>query len=236
MRHLKEGRKLNRTNSHKKALMMNMAQSLIEHKKIHTTEAKAKELRPFIEKLITKAKTALAKEQQGKLPAGQTIDVHLRREVGKVIKRKDVLQELFDAIAPVVLGRNGGYTRIIKTGIRRGDAGETAIIELVDWSAAQDGASSFKRKKSVVGNKNLSKRKVDAPTVVIADTIEEAVVVETVAETPVEVEVVSPAEVEVEVVSPAEVEVEVVSPAEVVAEAPIVETPTSEDTEAKEKE
>jgi large subunit ribosomal protein L17 len=147
MRHLCKGRKLKRTSSHKKALMNSLATALFEHKKISTTEAKAKELRPFAEKLITRAKIALAREQQGKLPNGHNIDVHNRREVGRHIRNKAVLQELFDAIAPVVEERAGGYTRIIKTGTRLGDGGRTAIIELVDWSAPQDGAKELKGKK-----------------------------------------------------------------------------------------
>ncbi len=147
MRHLKKGRKLNRTSSHRKALMRTLATSLFEHKRISTTEAKAKELRPYAEQLITKAKKALVREKQGLLPDGQTIDIHNRRLVYKNIKNKAVIQELFDTIAPLVEERSGGYTRIIKTGTRRGDGGKTAIIELVDWSAPKDGADSFKSKK-----------------------------------------------------------------------------------------
>ncbi len=147
MRHLCKGRKLKRTSSHKKALMNNLATALFEHKKIETTEAKAKELRPFAEKLITRAKHALARESQGMLPEGHNTDIHNRREVGRYIRNKAVLQELFDAIAPVVEDRNGGYTRIVKTGTRRGDGGRTAIIELVDYSAPQDGSVSIKGKK-----------------------------------------------------------------------------------------
>ncbi len=147
MRHQRRGRKLKRTGSHKKALMRNMATSLFEHKKIRTSEAKAKELRPFAENLISRAKKALAREQQGALPEGQSVDVHNRREVGRQIRNKAILQELFDAIAPVVEERTGGYTRIVKMGHRRGDSGRMAIIELVDWSAPQDGAVSTKKKK-----------------------------------------------------------------------------------------
>lgn len=148
MRHLRAGRKLKRTSSHKKALMRNLATSLFEHKKIQTTEAKAKELRPYAERLITKAKHALQNEQQGLLQDGHKVDVHNRRVVGKQIKNKAVLQELFDAIAPAVADRQGGYTRIIKTGIRRGDSGRTAIIELVDWSNEQDGVTPKKKKQT----------------------------------------------------------------------------------------
>jgi large subunit ribosomal protein L17 len=148
MRHLRSGRKLKRTASHRKALLCNMAASLLRHKKISTTEAKAKELRPFVERLITKAKNAYLKEQQGVLPSGHTVDIHARRTVGRYIKDKAVIQELFDAIAPVVENRPGGYARIIKTGARHGDGGRTAVIELVDWSEAQDGKRALGRKKA----------------------------------------------------------------------------------------
>lgn len=146
MIHLRAGRKLKRTSSHKKALMRNMASALFEHKKIITTVAKAKELRPYAESLITKAKHALIREKQRLLPEGQTIDIHNRRIVYRDIQNKAVLQELFDTIAPMVENRPGGYTRIIKTGYRRGDSGESAIIELVDWSAPQDGTVSMKQR------------------------------------------------------------------------------------------
>lgn len=147
MRHLKAGKKLNRTSSHRKALMRNMAQSLFEHKRIHTTEAKAKALRPYAEKLITRAKTALHREQNNLLPEGQSIDVHSRRVVAKELNKKDIIQELFDSIAPVVAEREGGYIRIIKTGVRRGDSARTAMIELVDWSSTQESQKPKKTKK-----------------------------------------------------------------------------------------
>ncbi len=159
MRHLKEGRKLNRTSSHRKALLSNLATALFEHKRIKTTEAKAKELRPFAERLITKAKNALAREQQGLLPEGQKIDIHNRRIVAKYLKSKAVLQELFETIAPTVAERPGGYTRIVKLGARRGDASKLAIIELVDWSQPQDGAVSLRRKKKTTKTKKTVKEK-----------------------------------------------------------------------------
>jgi large subunit ribosomal protein L17 len=128
-------------------MLNNMATSLLQHKKIATTEAKAKELRPFVERLITKAKNAYLAEQNGQLQNGHTVDIHARRTVGRYIKDKAVLQELFDAIAPVVENRPGGYCRIIKTGTRHGDGGRTAVIELVDWAETQDGKRTLGRKK-----------------------------------------------------------------------------------------
>lgn len=189
MRHLKSGRKLKRTSSHRRALLKNLASSLFEHKKIATTAAKAKELRPYAESLITKAKHALQNEQSNSLPAGQTVDIHNRRIVSRHIQKKAVLQELFDTIAPMVAERQGGYTRIIKTGFRRGDAGETAIIELVDWSAPQDGNVSKKKGKparkstATVAPKKVAKKVEAAKSAVAAATVAEPI-----AETPVVVE------------------------------------------------
>lgn len=147
MRHLNKGRKLKRTSSHRKALLNNLATALFEHKKILTTEAKAKELRPFAEQLITRAKHAYQNERAKQLPEGHSIDIHNRRIVNRYIKRKAVLQELFDSIAPVIVERPGGYCRIIKVGNRRGDGGRTAIIELVDWSNPVDAANSIRKRK-----------------------------------------------------------------------------------------
>lgn len=147
MRHLKSGKKLNRTSSHRKATLQSLASNLIEHKRIKTTTAKAKALRPYAEKLISKARHALVNEQNGTLPEGQSIDIHTRRIVARELKRKDVLQELFDSIAPVVAEREGGYTRIIKLGTRRGDSAEVALIELVDWSNPQEGVADKPKKK-----------------------------------------------------------------------------------------
>lgn len=200
MIHLRKGRKLKRTSSHKKALMRNLASALFEHKKIKTTEAKAKELRPYAEQLITKAKRALQNEKQGLLAEGQTVDVHNRRVVGRDIRSKAVLQELFDTIAPMVESRPGGYTRIIKVGTRRGDGGKAAIIELVDWSAPQDGAVSLKGRKKAVARKPKAKPEAaakevaeKAPVAVAEETIVEepvAIVEEVVAEAPQAEEVV----------------------------------------------
>jgi large subunit ribosomal protein L17 len=136
--------------------MCNLATDLFLHKKLVTTEAKAKELRPFAESLITRARIALRNEQNGNLPTARpnksgevatvTKDFVQRRQVGRFIRNKAVLQELFDTIAPAVANRDGGYTRIIKLGPRRGDGGREAIIELVDFSVAQDGIVRRKKK------------------------------------------------------------------------------------------
>jgi large subunit ribosomal protein L17 len=205
MRHAKKGRKLNRTSSHRKALMRNLATALITHKKINTTLAKAKELRPYIEKLITRAKHSLLKEQQGKLPEGQTIDVHSRRVASTYLFGKGAVQELFDEIAQKVVDRPGGYARIIKTGQRRGDSASTAIIQLVDWFDVQDGAISLKKKKKVKPSAPK-----DAPVVAA---VAPAVVEEAVVETPIVAE---------------EVVVEETIAAEPEVVAAVIETPAEE--------
>lgn len=175
MRHLKSGRKLKRTYSHRKALLCNLATSLIIHdgKSIRTTLAKAKELRPFIEKIITRAKNAHLSERSGELGNG-VIDVHQRREVAKLIRNKAAIQELFDVIAPTVSSRAGGYTRIIKLGQRRGDGAEEAIIQLVDWHTVVDGRISLTGRKKATVTKTL--KPTTAPAVVAQETIAEEVV------------------------------------------------------------
>lgn len=120
MRHRKKGRKLNRTAAHRKATLRNMAASLFRHERIETTTAKAKELRPFAERLITLAKRG---------------DLHARRLAAQKIPDREVLGKLFGEIGPRFSERPGGYTRILKMGNRRGDAAEMALIELVEKSS-----------------------------------------------------------------------------------------------------
>jgi len=116
MRHRKSGRKLGRKAAHRKALMSNLSMALILNKKIKTTDPKAKELRSFIEPLITRAKKG---------------DVHSRRQVLKSITHKPTVRELFDVIAPAFSERNGGYTRITKLGFRDNDCAPISTIEFV---------------------------------------------------------------------------------------------------------
>ena len=126
MRHNKTGRKLSRKTAHRKALMSNLAVALITHKKIKTTEAKAKELRTYVEPLITFAKRG---------------DLHARRQVLKKIRHKNVVRELFDNIGPSFSDRNGGYTRITKLGFRDNDCAPVSIIEFVDMVGDPDSKS-----------------------------------------------------------------------------------------------
>ena len=117
MRHRKAGKKLNRNASHRKALMRNLVTELLRHGRIKTTLAKAKALRSPAEKMIT---------------LGKRGDLHARRQALSYIQSKEVVHELFDTIAAKYTDRNGGYTRILKLGQRKGDAAPIAIIELVD--------------------------------------------------------------------------------------------------------
>ena len=119
MRHRNKGRQLSRTSSHREALLRNLATSLFRHGRISTTTAKAKELRPFAERLITLAKRG---------------DLHARRLAARRIADNEVLHNLFADIGPRFAERPGGYTRILKLGHRQGDGAEMALIELVDRS------------------------------------------------------------------------------------------------------
>ncbi len=121
MRHNKSFNHLGRQAGHRKALMSNMASSLILHKRIETTLAKAKAVRQFIEPLVTKSKEDTT---------------HARRIVFSYLKQKEAVTELFRTIAPKISERPGGYTRILKTGFRLGDAAEMCIIEFVDFNDA----------------------------------------------------------------------------------------------------
>jgi large subunit ribosomal protein L17 len=151
MRHRKSGRKLKRTASHRKALLAALASSLLRHKRIRTTTAKAKEVQPFIDRLITKAKRALAIQSNG-----QGTSIHARREVSRFVKDRAVVKSLFEEIAPKLMGRPGGYTRVVKLGQRHGDAAEVSVLELVDFSGAVASAPSSKESKTA---KEKSKEK-----------------------------------------------------------------------------
>ncbi len=143
MRHGKKFNHLGRTASHRSALLSNMACSLIEHKRINTTVAKAKALRVFVEPILTKAKEDTT---------------HNRRTVFAYLQNKEAVSELFRTVAPKIAERNGGYTRIIKTGFRPGDAADTAIIELVDFNElynpnAEEKKTTRRSRKSTTAKK-----------------------------------------------------------------------------------
>lgn len=117
MRHRNFGRKLNRTSSHRRALFSNMAQALLHHEQIKTTLPKAKALRPFVEKLIT---------------LGKSGDLSARRQAFAILRDNPIVKKLFLTLAERYRNRNGGYTRIIRTAPRYGDAAQMAFIELVN--------------------------------------------------------------------------------------------------------
>lgn len=119
MRHNVKGRKLGRTSSHRNATLKSLSTSLLKHKRIKTTLAKAKELRGFTERIITKARSG---------------DLHSKKQVMDVIKDKEVVKELFTEIVSKVGERPGGYTRVVKLGQRFGDGAQMAVIELVDYN------------------------------------------------------------------------------------------------------
>ena len=129
MRHRNQGRKLNRTASHRKAMFTNMAAALIKHEQIKTTLPKAKDLRPVIEKLVTLSRRGAA-------------DLHARRQALAQIKDADQVTKLFDVIGPRYAGRPGGYTRVLKAGFRHGDNAPMAIIEFVDRDVDAKGQDS----------------------------------------------------------------------------------------------
>lgn len=162
MRHGDKNNNLSRTASHRKALLSNLACQLFMHKRIVTTLAKAKALRPYVEPLITKAKEN---------------STHQRRMVFSYLQDKEAVQELFDVISPKIASRPGGYTRVIKLGKRTGDNAEIGMIELVDYNEIYGNNVESKeetavkrtrraggRKKSTAVNENTSETLPESPT------------------------------------------------------------------------
>lgn len=169
MRHGRKVHKISRTHSHRSAMLSNMASSLIKHKRIETTLAKAKALRVYVEPLITKSKTDTT---------------HQRRIVFSYLRDKEAVAELFREVSPKVMDRNGGYTRILKLGQRQGDGAEMAIIELVDFNENMykeektDRAKTTRRSRTR-RSKTTTSQEVEATT---AETTTEEVVEEVVEE------------------------------------------------------
>jgi large subunit ribosomal protein L17 len=165
MRHGKKVNHLSRKKGHRRSLLSNMACSLIEHKSISTTLAKAKALRVYVEPLLTKSKTD---------------STHSRRTVFSYLQNKDVVSELFRDVAPKIATRNGGYTRIIRTGYRLGDNAEMCLIELVDFNEVYTKEESKKTtRRSRRGGKKSGE------TTSNAEATEEAPVAEATQEAPV---------------------------------------------------
>ena len=146
MRHGDKINNLGRTASHRKALMSNMACSLIEHKRIFTTLAKAKALRTYVEPIINRSKDD---------------STHSRRTVFSYLKSKEIVTLLFKEVSVKVAERNGGYTRIIKTGNRQGDAAEMALIELVDFNEIYSNGKAAKVEKAKTTRRSRAKKTTD---------------------------------------------------------------------------
>lgn len=160
MRHRVKGRKLKRTASHRLALLRNLSASLIKHKRIRTTLAKAKELRSFFEPLITKARKG---------------DLHNMKLVMDVLKDKDAGKELFGKVVAQIGERAGGYTRVIKLGRRHGDNAEMAIIELVDYNEVANlkaAANKEERESKKSAKAEKAKKQADEANV-ISETADE---------------------------------------------------------------
>ena len=145
MRHNKAINHLGRKSGHRKALLANLATSLILNKRIETTVAKAKALKMYVEPLITKSKDD---------------STHSRRVVFSYLKNKEAVTELFRTVAPKIADRPGGYTRVLKTGFRQGDGADMALIELVDFNEAALASSTKKAAKKTT--RRSSKKAVEA--------------------------------------------------------------------------
>lgn len=162
MRHNRSINHLGRKSGHRKAMLANMASSLILHKRIETTLPKAKALREYVEPLITKSKEDTT---------------HSRRTVFSYLKQKEAVTELFRTIAPKIAERPGGYTRIIKTGFRPGDCADTAYIELVDFNEAALNGAAKKEEKKTTTRRSRAKKAVETPAAEAAPIVEDATVV-----------------------------------------------------------
>lgn len=147
MRHGKKTNHLGRKTAHRKAMLANMACSLIEHKRINTTVAKAKALKVFVEPLVTKSKDDTT---------------HNRRIVFSKLRSKEAVSELFREVAPKVGDRPGGYTRVIKLGSRLGDAAEMALVELVDFNETYNVSGDKPKKKK--STRRAGKKKAEETT------------------------------------------------------------------------
>jgi len=148
MRHGKKNNHLGRQTAHRKSMLANMACSLIEHKRINTTVAKAKALKQFVEPLVTKSKEDTT---------------HNRRIVMSKLRQKDAVAELFRDVAVKVGDRPGGYTRIIKLGNRLGDNADMAMIELVDYNELYNLGKTKKKSTRRAGKKSAAPAKTEAP-------------------------------------------------------------------------
>jgi large subunit ribosomal protein L17 len=224
MRHGKKVNHLSRTDSHRRAMLANMASSLILHKRITTTLAKAKALRVYVEPIITRSKDD---------------STHSRRTVFSYLQNKEVVSILFRDIAAKVADRPGGYTRILKMGNRLGDNASMALIELVDYNEIYTSGDSVAEKKSTRRRGSKSKKADDAPAAVAkaapkteVEEVVEASVADEVQAEEIQVEEIQVEEIQAEEVEVEEAQVEEVEEAQ--AEETQTEAPASEDAQAEE--
>ncbi len=152
MRHRVAHRKLGRVTEHRIAMLRNQAQELLRHERIKTTVAKAKELRPFVERLITVAKRGLVDGAEGSRA------LHARRLVARDLVDRDVTRKLFETIAPRFMARPGGYTRLLRLGHRRGDAAEVAQVELIGSEYTVDSPAAIADDAETSSGKGLGDR------------------------------------------------------------------------------
>jgi large subunit ribosomal protein L17 len=150
MRHLNAGRKLNRSSSHRRALLRNLVTSLLQHEHLQTTDAKAKEMRGWVDRMIT---------------LGKRNTVHARRQAAAFVRGRDIVKKLFDDIAPRFADRPGGYTRITKLGSRHGDAAPVSLIELVERTdrARSEAEKKKERRRRAVQKKEEAAAKAALP-------------------------------------------------------------------------
>ncbi len=224
MRHGNKVNNLGRKSAHRKAMLSNMACSLIQHKRINTTIAKAKALRGYVEPLLTKSKSD---------------STHSRRMVFSYLQNKDVVTELFREIAPKIADRQGGYTRIIRTGYRLGDNAEMCMIELVDFNEIYTNDKAKKTtRRSRRGGSTKKEETVNVPEAEVVETVENEVEneVEEVAHTEAEAQEVEAVAETVEApVAEVTEETEVVSDKETAGETSTDEGDASEEENKEEK-
>lgn len=148
MRHLKAGRKLNRTSAHRKALFRNLVTSLIEHEQVRTTDAKAKELRRVADRMVT---------------LGKRGTLHARRQALAYIRRENVVTKLFEEVAKRFQERPGGYTRVVKLGHRHGDAAPMSVIQLTDHGESAKAEAEKKRERRARRAEKKAERPAGSP-------------------------------------------------------------------------
>ena len=223
MRHRKQGRALSRNPSHRRAMLANMATSVLEQERVQTTTAKAKEVRRLVERLIT---------------FGKRNDLHARRQAVRVIRNRSVVAKLFGTLAERYADRAGGYTRIIHIGHRQGDAAEMSILELIDREETIDVEAAEPKKEQPQPKKTRrSSKEAEAASEAEVEAAPEAVTEEAIKSEP-EVEAASEAEVEAEPASEAVTEEAIKSGPEVEAasEAEVDGTKTKKSKKADDKE